>query len=179
MDTAVAALGIGSRVKHPSFGVGVVIKIYKMAYDVCFVQYGIKQVGKNFDGLEIIEVIEQEAAVTYTEAEKSLIKILKNFNGINETVALGDKWKDGTMILKPADDGLKSKEIPIDQFFHKIVMVRDRIRVMEQRINASKVMTDENKVNLQQYLTRIYGSLTTFNVLFKYKDDHFKGEGGK
>lgn len=179
MDTAIATLGIGSRVKHPSFGVGVVIKLFKMAYDVCFVQYGIKQVGRTFEGLEIIEAIEPEASVSFTEAEKSLIKILKNFNAINETVALGDKWKSGTMILKPGDDGLKSKEIPIDQFFHKIVMVRDRIRVMEQRINSSKVMSDEDKVNLQQYLTRIYGSLTTFNVLFKYKEDHFKGEGGK
>jgi len=179
MDTAIATLGIGSRVKHPSFGVGVVIRLFKMAYEVCFVQYGIKQVGKNFEGLEIIEAIEPEASVSYSEAEKSLIKILKNFNGIQETVALGDKWNNGTLILKPADEGLKAKEIPIEQFFHKIVMVRDRIRVMEQRINASKVMSDEDKVNLQQYLTRIYGSLTTFNVLFKNKEDHFKGEGSK
>ena len=80
------------------------------------------------------------------------------------------------MILKPSDDSMKSKEIPIDTFFHKIVMVRDRLRVMEQRINASKKLSDEDKVNLQQYITRIYGSLTTFNVLFKYKEDHFVGE---
>ena len=69
-----------------------------------------------------------------------------------------------------------NRQIPIDVFFHKIVMVRDRLRVMEQRVNASKVMTDEEKVNLQQYITRIYGSLTSFNVLFKYKNDHFVGE---
>ena len=78
----------------------------------------------------------------------------------------------------PEDDGLQRKEIPIETFFHKIVMVRDRLRVMEQRINSSK-LTDEEKVNLQQYISRIYGSLTSFNVLFKYKEDHFKGEGKK
>lgn len=79
------------------------------------------------------------------------------------------------MILKPADNALKEKEIPIESFFHKIVMTRDRLRVMEQRINASK-LTDEDKVNLQQYITKIYGSLTTFNVLFKNKEDYFVGE---
>jgi len=98
---------------------------------------------------------------------------------VQEVVPLGDKWKDGLMILQPGDTSLKSKEIPIDNFFHKIVMVRDRIRVMEQRINASKLLSDEDKVNLQQYITRIYGSLTTFNVLFKNKEDFFKGDSSK
>ncbi len=92
---------------------------------------------------------------------------------------MGDKWINGSMILKPQDDNLQSKVIPIETFFHKIVMVRDRLRVMEQRINSSKVLSDEDKVNLQQYLTRIYGSLTTFNALFKYKEDHFVGDKSK
>ncbi len=178
-DTATQILGIGSRVKHPALGEGVVIKLYKIAYDVCFFTYGIRQVAKDYTEWEVIDAIEPENLVTYTEAEKSLRKILKEYGAINETVALGDKWKNGTMILKPADDTLKSKEIPITTFFHKIVMVRDRVRVMEQRINSSKLMSDEDKVNLQQYITRIYGSLTSFNVLFKYKEDHFKGESAK
>ena len=168
-------LGIGSRVKHPAYGDGVIIYIDVAAYKVCFTQFGIKLVGKDYAGWEIVEAIEPEESVSFNQAEKALIKILKSYNGLDQTVDFGDKWDGGTMILKPGDDGLKSKEIPIDTFFHKIVMVRDRIRVMEQRINSSK-LTDEEKVNLQQYITRIYGSLTTFNVLFKYKDDHFKGE---
>jgi hypothetical protein len=102
---------------------------------------------------------------------------LKAWSDISEVVPLGDKWDKGTMILKPNDPALKPKEIPIDTFFHKIVMVRDRLRVMEQRINASE-LSDEEKVNLQQYITRIYGSLTTFNILFKNKEDHFVGEKG-
>ena len=82
------------------------------------------------------------------------------------------------MILQPANPGLSGKEIPIDVFFNKIIMLRDRLRVMEQRINANDKLSEEEKINLQQYLTRIYGSLTTFNVLFKNDSDHFVGEKG-
>ena len=78
--------------------------------------------------------------------------------------------------MQPADKSLKPKEIPIDDFFHKIVMLRDRLRVMEQQVNAHKKLTDEEKVNLQQYITRIYGTLTTFNVLFRDKEKWFVGE---
>lgn len=172
MDTD---LGVGSRVKHPAFGAGVVVRLHKAAYEICFMQFGLKNVGKSYDQLEIIEAIENNEPVTFTQAEKSLIKILKAWSDITQEIPLGDKWTDGTIILKPGDDSLKEKEIPIETFFHKIVMVRDRLRVMEQRINSSN-LTDEEKVNLQQYITRIYGSLTTFNVLFKYKEDNFVGE---
>lgn len=168
-------LGIGSRVRHPAFGDGVVIRLHKVAYDVCYVEHGIKQVGKDFSNWTVVERIEPAVEVSFTEAERALVKILKTYNAIEQPIELGDRWEDGTMILRPADSGLKEKELPIDTFFHKIVMVRDRLRVMEQRINASK-LSDEEKVNLQQYITRIYGSLTTFNVLFKHKEDSFRGE---
>jgi len=168
-------LGIGSRVSHPAYGEGAIIRIHKAAYEVCFMKFGIKQVGKNYREWEIIEAIEAQAVVSFNEAEKALIKILNAYSDVSQVVDLGDKWVDGVIVLRPGDDNTKEKEIPIDTFFHKIVMVRDRLRVMEQRINSSK-LSDEEKVNLQQYITRIYGSLTTFNVLFKYKDDHFVGE---
>jgi len=168
-------LGVGSRVKHPAYGDGVIIGMTHVAYQVCFIQYGIKPLGRDYESWEVIEEVSADQELTYNNLEKSLIKILSKWSDITETVGLGDKWDGGTIILKPYNESLKPKEIPIDTFFHKIVMVRDRLRVMEQRINASK-LSDEEKVGLQQYITRIYGSLTTFNVLFKYKEDHFSGE---
>ena len=170
-------LGIGSRVIHPAYGNGVVIKLRAVAYDICFIQYGIKQVGKDYEKMEVVERIEDHGAISFSEAERSLQKILSNWLGSAEVIELGDKWDGGTLVLKPGSPDLKTKEMPIDTFFHKIVMVRDRLRVMEQRINANKKMSDEEKVDLQQYITRIYGSLTSFNVLFRQKEDHFKGEG--
>ncbi len=169
-------LGVGSRVKHPAFGDGVVIRLHQAAYEICFTLYGIKLVGKDYEKLEVIDAIVAEASVTFSEAEKSLMKVLKSWSDITENIPLGDRWDGGVMILKPGDDSLKPKDIPIETFFHKIVMVRDRVRVMEQKINAHPKLTDEEKVDMQQYITRIYGSLTTFNVLFKYKEHYFVGE---
>lgn len=168
-------LGIGSRIKHPSYGAGVVIRLHKKIYDVCYIDSGIKPLSKEFL-VEIIERIEPEYNVSFSEAEDALIKILREWSDITELVPLGDKWKNGTMILKPGDKTLKEKEVEIEVFFHKIVMLRDRLRGMEQKINAHKGLSDEEKIDLQQYISRIYGSLTTFNVLFKHKFDQFEGE---
>ena len=126
----------------------------------------------------IIATFVAKLNIDFKGIKKNRLKILNNFLGAIQEVTLGHRWEGGTMILKPADDNLKAKEIPIETFFHKIVMIRDRIRVMEQRINSSN-LSDEEKVNLQQYITRIYGSLTTFNVLFQYKEDQFSGEKSK
>lgn len=168
-------LGIGSRVSHPRHGKGVVVQVWPDVYDVAFIDDGITSV-PIAEEMEVIEFVGSDTdRVSFFEVSEQLTKILRKFSDIQETVHLGSKWQGGTMILKPSDSSLQSKEIPIEAFFHKIVMVRDRLRVMEQRINASK-LSDEDKVGLQQYITRIYGSLTTFNVLFAHREDHFKGE---
>lgn len=172
-------LGIGTRLQHPQYGPGVIVGVRLATYLISFISEGIKEIDKNDDKLE--EIIPENVTVeleTTSDVEKSLLKILRLWSDASEIVPLGDKWKGGTMLLQPADKSQKAKEIPIDVFFHKIVMLRDRIRVMEQQINAQKNLSDEEKVNLQQYITRIYGTLTTFNVLFKSKENWFVGEKG-
>jgi hypothetical protein len=171
-------LGIGSRVKHPQMGKGVVVQVRSDAYEISFIEYGTRLIKKDFEGMDILEAVETpDDLVSYEDLEKSLVRVLQRFSDVQQTVPLGQKWTGGRVVLYPSDKTLKEKEIPMDTFFHKIVMIRDRIRVMEQKINASN-LTDEEKVDLEQYITRIYGSLTTFNVLFKNKEDQFTGDKG-
>lgn len=172
-------LGIGSRIKHATYGMGVVTNVSNKMYWVTFIDQGLETIAIDED-IEIIEAIEDEVdTVSFSEIESSLRVMLKKWSDISEIIPIADKWKGGTLILEPGDPNLSDKKIPIDTFFHKIVMVRDRIRVMEQKINASKVMDDQDKIDLQQYITRIYGSLTTFNVLFKNNSQQFIGERTK
>jgi hypothetical protein len=171
-----STLGIGSRVTHPQYGAGVVIQVSTDAYEITFIEHGAKQILRSFVGLEVIEAAETPPDMaSWEKIEKSMVRILRRFSDVQETVPLGNKWSGGKVVIHPGDPGLQAKEIPIDGFFHKIVMVRDRLRVMEAKINASN-LTDEEKVELEQYITRIYGSLTTFNVLFKNKEDQFVGD---
>ncbi len=170
-------LGIGTRLQHTHHGPGVIVGVRYATYLISFINVGIKEIDKTDNHLDeiIAENITAEVE-TVSETERSLLKILRQWAEITEIIPLGDKWLGGTMLLQTADKSLKPKEIPIDIFFHKIVMLRDRLRVMEQNINSHKKLTDEEKVNLQQYITRIYGSLTTFNVLFKNKEHWFVGD---
>jgi hypothetical protein len=177
MDTL--TLGIGTRLQHTQYGPGVIVGIRYASYLISFIHHGIKEIEKTDSQLdEIIPEKVTEEIETHSEVEKSLLKILRLWGGISETVPLGERWEGGTLLLQPADKQLKPKEIPVEIFFHKIVMLRDRLRVLEQQINAHKILSDADKVNLQQYITRIYGSLTTFNVLFRNKEDWFVGEKG-
>jgi hypothetical protein len=173
-----ASLGIGSRVSHPQFGKGVVIQLSTEAYEITFIDHGTRKILRDFAGLETIEAVEAPSdLVSWEKIEKSIIRVLHRFSDLQETVPLGSKWTGGKLVMFPGTPGLKEKEVPVEAFFHKIVMVRDRLRVLEQKLNAS-ALTDQEKVEMQQYITRIYGSLTTFNVLFKNKEDQFEGEKG-
>tara|TARA_R110002167_G_scaffold341_6_gene1615 strand:- start:1287 stop:1859 length:573 start_codon:yes stop_codon:yes gene_type:complete len=169
-------LGIGSRILHADFGKGVVTNVSSIQYWVTFMDKGLETIEIDAD-FEVIEAVNNEVdTVSFFDVESSLVAILQKWSDATQRVAIADKWKGGNLVLEPGEAGMSNKEIPINTFFHKIVMVRDRIRVMEQKINASKNLDDQEKVDLQQYITRIYGSLTTFNVLFKNKSDHFVGE---
>ena len=169
-------LGIGSRIAHPDLGKGVVVNVSPKHYWVSFLDSGLETIDLDSE-FEVIEALHDEVdTISFSEVETTLIRILRRWSDITPMVAIADKWKGGNIILQPGDGNLANKEIPIDTLFHKIVMVRDRLRVMEQKINANDALTDQDKVDLQQYITRIYGSLTTFNILFKNKSDQFVGE---
>lgn len=170
-------LGIGTRLQHTLYGPGVITGLRFATYLITFIDSGTREIDKTDPKLE--EIIPENVSAeveTASEVETSLLKILRQWSEVSEIVPLGERWKGGTMLLQPFDKTQKPKEIPIDVFFHKIVMLRDRVRVMEQQINSHKILSDEDKVNLQQYITRIYGSLTTFNVLFKNKENWFVGD---
>ncbi len=171
-------LGIGSRVDHESFGRGVVVDVASEFYIIWFKsQQTTRSIGKDFVGMKVIENsgVEGGKGITLADIESALENVLNQRLHEVEMVPLGAKWNKGTMILKPGEAGLQSKELPIETFFHKIVMVRDKCRLIEQKINSNKVLTPEEKVDLQQYITGIYGSLTTFNVLFRDTHHQFKG----
>lgn len=172
------SVGIGTRIKHSEYGQGIICRIGLEYFSISFFEGGLREVERGSGDMKVIEHVELENnMVSMDEVEDMLSRLLQKYTDVVERVDLADKWKGGTLVLEPKDSSLQVKEIPIDTFFHKIVMVRDRLRVLEQNINAHKVLTDDEKVNLQQYITRVYGSLTTFNVLFKHKADGFVGEG--
>ena len=175
----------GSRVEHSRYGEGIVSKVNLTTYEIFFERGGKVEILKSSPDLEIIELDESSENIQSSgggfdmnQFEEILSYALDKYGLLQEVVPLGEKWIGGTMILKPANPTMQAKEIPIDSFFHKIVMVRDRLRVLEQNINSHSKLSDEEKVNLQQYISRIYGSLTTFNILFKNKDHNFVGTGG-
>ena len=174
-------LGVGTRLQHTQYGPGVIVGVRYATYLISFINHGIVEIDKTDTKLD--EIIPEHVTVeieTVSATEKSLLKILRLWGNVNEVVPLGEKWVGGTILLQPADKSLKPKEIPVADFFHKVVMLRDRLRVLEQNINSHKKLTDEEKVNMQQYITRCYGSLTTFNVLFKDKEHWFIcDKGGK
>lgn len=170
-------LSVGTRVDHPRYGEGIVSKNNLTAYEIFFERGGKIEITKRNTDLTVLKKNEDapKTGISINEIEKVMSYVLDKYAALTEVVPLGEKWMGGTMSLQPANPELKPKEIPVEVFFHKIVMLRDRLRVLEQNINSHKVLTDEEKIDLQQYITRAYGSLTTFNILFADREQYFVG----
>jgi hypothetical protein len=169
-------LGIGSRIEHPTYGEGILASVTPTHFKFSFFGKGIVEIEKGATFTVLEKYQDEEQKIDPYDLRFTLKKLLEEFSDLSQPVVIGEKWKGGMLLLQPADRNLKPKEVPIETFFHKIVMLRDRLRVMEQKVNAHKGLDDLEKVDIQQYITRIYGSLTTFNVLFKYPSDYFVGD---
>ena len=117
------------------------------------------------------------ASETPADLEGMLRRIIREETGISPVVP-ADKWRGGLLVLRPGAAGLQEKSWPIETFFHKIVMLRNRLRTLEQQVNASD-LPEADKVKLQSYISGCYGTLTSFNVLFADESDQFKGSGGE
>jgi len=174
----IEALHIGMRVRHPQYGVGVVKTISETTAEIQF-DDGKRAVAPEQSGLEPAE---PRAAVGGLEVPleqfvKQTVDAAVQRLGLEKPDAvvekLGARWHAGKVVLHPSDPSLQTKEVPLETFFHKIVMVRNNLRVLEQKINSHDKLSDGEKIEMQQYVTRSYGSLTTFNVLFKEKEDQF------
>jgi hypothetical protein len=174
----IEALHVGMKVRHPQYGVGMVKTIGEHSAEIKF-DDGQRTVAPDTAGLE-----PAEAQVTVTgltqplkqfveEAARAVMKELGVERQESVVEQLGARWHRGKLVLHPADPSLQAKDVPLEVFFHKLVMVRNNLRVLEQKINAHPNLTDGDKVEMQQYITRSYGSLTTFNLLFKEKEDQF------
>ncbi|MBS1630658.1 MAG: hypothetical protein JST27_11430 [Bacteroidetes bacterium] len=175
-----ATVGVGSRVNHHLFGRGVIVDQSSETYTVWFKsQQGTRNVAKDFSGMKITEPVADTQApgtLSIADIEEALETVLERRMHEFQLVPLGTRWEGGTLILQPKDAGLQNKEVPIETFFHKIVMLRDRLRLIEQKVNAHKGLSESEKLDMQQYITACYGTLTTFNILFKEQHHQFKGQ---
>jgi hypothetical protein len=174
----IEALHIGMKVKHPQYGVGTVKTIAEHTADISF-EDAKRTIAPEPSGLEpaeahaLVSGLDLPLAQLIDQTVSAAIRELGLENPDAEVQQLGARWHNGRVVMHPADSSLQPKEVPLEAFFHKIVMVRNNLRVLEQKINAHEKLSDGEKVEMQQYITRSYGSLTTFNILFKNKEDQF------
>jgi len=179
MSLSLESLHIGMRVLHPRYGVGVIRSLTEHTADI------------NFDDAPrtvspaSADLKSAEPTATLTEMQVPLENLIRDTaQAVVEALGLekddtiveglANRWQRGTLVMHSADTSLQPKEVPLETFFHKIVMIRNNLRVLEQKVNANEKLSDADKFDLHQYITRCYGSLTTFNVLFKNKDEQFR-----
>jgi hypothetical protein len=174
----IEALHVGMKVRHPQYGVGTVKTISEQTAEIRFDE-GQRTVAPEPAGLQPAEAqvevsgLSQPLKVFIDETVQAAVAALGLEKPAANVEELGVRWHNGRVVMHPADPTLQTKEVPLEVFFHKIVMMRNNLRVLEQKINAHEKLSEVEKIDMQQYLTRCYGSMTTFNVLFRNKQDQF------
>ncbi|HWW02032.1 MAG TPA: hypothetical protein VNZ64_20195 [Candidatus Acidoferrum sp.] len=174
----IEALHIGLRVRHPQYGVGVVKTISEATAEIQF-DDGKRAVAPEPSGLEPAEAHAAVGGLDVPLAQfiQQTVAAALDKLGFEKPDAvveqLGPRWQRGKVVLHPSDPALQTKEVSLETFFHKVVGMRNQLRVLEQKINAHEKLADAEKIEMQQYITRCYGSMTTFNILFKEKEDQF------
>ena len=178
MALNIESLHIGMKVLHPRYGVGIVRSLTKLTAEIDF-DDAPRTLSPETSGLESAEAtatvtqLQVPLANLIRETAQSVVEALGLEKSDTIVEGLASRWQRGRLVMQSADTSLQPKEVPLETFFHKIVMIRNNLRVLEQKVNASDKLSDADKFDLQQYITRCYGSLTTFNVLFKNKEDQF------
>ena len=178
----IEAMHIGMKVRHPQYGLGTVKSLSERTAEIRF-EDAQRTIDPDLSGTSPAE---PQATVSGLEVPlqqfvESTVETALDRLGFENPDAvidqLGARWHKGKLVLHPSDPTLTTKEVPLDVFFHKVVGLRNQLRVLEQKINGHPTLTDGEKVEMQQYITRCYGSLTTFNLLFKNKEDQFSSKG--
>src|SRR5438270_6547466 len=175
----IETLHIGMKVRHPQYGVGVVKSLSEKTAEIIFDDEP-RTIAPESSDLQ-----PAEPTATLSELEMPLANLIRDTaHAVVEALGLeqqnvlveglATRWQRGKLVMQPAARSLQPKEVPLETFFHKIVMIRNNLQVLEQKVNATDKLSDADKFDLQQYITRCYGSLTTFNILFKNKDDQFR-----
>ena len=177
----IETLHIGMKVRHPQYGVGTVRSLTEQTAEIAF-DDAPRTIAPASTDLQ-----PAEATATLSELEMPLANLIRDTAhavvdalGLEQrevhVEGLATRWQRGTLVMQPADSSLQPKEVPLETFFHKIVMIRNNLRVLEQKVNASDKLSDADKFDLQQYITRCYGSMTTFNLLFRNKEGQFNAK---
>jgi antitoxin component of RelBE/YafQ-DinJ toxin-antitoxin module len=178
MGMSIQALHIGMKVRHPSYGVGDIKSLTEHTAEISFEdkQRTIAPESSDLTVAEPVAVV-SELQLPLDALIRQTAQAVVEALGLEKSEAivegLANRWQNGNLLLQPADTSLQPKEVPLETFFHKIVMIRNNLRVLEQKVNASEKLSDADKFDMQQYITRCYGSLTTFNILFKDNEDQF------
>ena len=168
------AFGVGTIVRHVQFGLGRVVAYEANQYVIVFRGGDTRRVAWSFDGLEA----EERKGDPETDRIRQAVRdVLGEHGWIDVDLELAPRWGGGTLRLVPGKGDIQAKDVPIEVFAKKIIGIRDRLRVLEQKINAHPTLAPEEKLELQGHITRCYGSLTTFNVLFGAEGSRLKGTG--